>query len=321
MDDYTSKRLCGICGAELPLTEEFFYRQKNGFHRNCKECVKARAKARYWSDPEKAKAQSRQWYRENKERANANARRWYEANQEFAKANSRRWYQENKERAKANVESYRLRNAEWYEAYRREWRERNAEKTRAYMRAYKKANAERIRELNRESRHRHPQSKRDSVRRYRERNPEKVAERQRNWQQQNKPRMNVLKQMRRARVRGLLHDFTVEDWQYALEYFDGKCAICGRDVDFWTAIAQDHWIPVTKGGPTIPANIVPLCHSKTGSPGYGLGCNNSKNNKDPHEWLARKFGEKRARHILKRIEAFFATVRQIEIDDESQTDT
>lgn len=54
------------------------------------------------------------------------------------------------------------------------------------------------------------------------------------------------------------------------EDFGGKCAYCGE-----TATTIDHITPVSKGGNSVPGNVVPACQS----------CNSSKRNKDLFSWL------------------------------------
>lgn len=110
---------------------------------------------------------------------------------------------------------------------------------------------------------------------------------------------------RRARKRGLANDFTVLEWQTALDYFEGCCAICRRPPGLWHTIAQDHWIPLAKGGASTRRNIVPLCHSVKDGEG---GCNNLKSARHPSVFLREQFGEKQANQILVRIDAYFATL-------------
>jgi 5-methylcytosine-specific restriction endonuclease McrA len=55
-----------------------------------------------------------------------------------------------------------------------------------------------------------------------------------------------------------------------LELFDGGCAYCDEPAETW-----DHVIPVSKGGKTEPANILPAC----------VRCNSSKRDRDLDEWL------------------------------------
>src|SRR5512141_2961524 len=88
------------------------------------------------------------------------------------------------------------------------------------------------------------------------------------------------------RKRKLPDTFTDQDWQRALEYWDYKCAVCGRPRGLWHTLAADHWIPLSdpECPGTIPTYIVPLCH------GEG-GCNNSKRSRSPQAWLEAKLGE------------------------------
>lgn len=112
----------------------------------------------------------------------------------------------------------------------------------------------------------------------------------------------------RARKRSLPDNFTDTDWLQAKDYFSiggvHCCAVCERPQGLWHTLAQDHWIPFTSPvcPGTVVENIVPLCH------GLG-GCNNSKSNRDYHEWLVEQHGECKARKIERRIEAYFEWVR------------
>lgn len=111
---------------------------------------------------------------------------------------------------------------------------------------------------------------------------------------------------RRALERSLPTGFADADWQRALVYFNGCCAVCERPLNdlFGTHKASmDHWIALSKGGGTTADNIVPLCHGVD-------GCNNSKHNNTPIEWLTRKFGKRHATQILKRIEAYFDWIKE-----------
>lgn len=104
----------------------------------------------------------------------------------------------------------------------------------------------------------------------------------------------------RARKRSLAVQFSSEDWECAVKYFDGRCAVCGRPPGLWHTLAADHWIPLNSPDcpGTIPINIVPLCHGID-------GCNNSKHSKLPQEWLIWKFGKRKANSIFNRIMVYF----------------
>ena len=112
----------------------------------------------------------------------------------------------------------------------------------------------------------------------------------------------------RARIRSLPDTLTLEQWGRALDYFNGCCAICGRQLTdlFGThRTAADHWIPISKPNcpGTVAENIIPLCHGVN-------GCNNHKHATMPDVWLTRMFGVKKAKGILKRVDIYFAWVRE-----------
>lgn len=113
-------------------------------------------------------------------------------------------------------------------------------------------------------------------------------------------------QRRKARANALPASFSGDDWMFALSYFEGRCAVCGRPPGLWHTLARDHWIPVTKGGSYTPDNIVPLCHSQKDGDG---SCNNSKHDRDAHEWLVEKFGKRKAAQIEQRINQYFALMK------------
>lgn len=118
---------------------------------------------------------------------------------------------------------------------------------------------------------------------------------------------SIRRDRRRARVRALPHQWSAADWNKCLDYWGSCCAVCGKPSGLWNKLVRDHWQPVTKGGATAPDNIVPLCHSFPGGEG---GCNNSKGNRDPMDWLTEKFGKRKAKQIIARIEAYFDYIRK-----------
>lgn len=170
----------------------------------------------------------------------------------------------------------------------------NPERERALARAYRAANIDRLRERDRN---------------YRAANAERFRERNRNYCQQPevKAKKAVHKHNRRARKQSLPNDFTAEQREFALAFFNNSCAYCGRqfyDLFGDHYLAFDHFIPLSSPNctGTVASNLLPTCHGAD-------GCNNSKNDNDPREWLVRRFGKRKARAILKRIEAYFEIVK------------
>lgn len=125
------------------------------------------------------------------------------------------------------------------------------------------------------------------------------------WQENNPDKRVAIRQRYAARKQSLPNDFTVEDWDFAVNYFDGRCAVCGNPPGFFHHIQADHWIPLSDPDcpGTVPHNIVPLC-------GGFEGCNQQKNASAPQEWLVSKYGAKKARAISNRIQRYFSLVRK-----------
>lgn len=78
---------------------------------------------------------------------------------------------------------------------------------------------------------------------------------------------------RRAWKAGVVCDYTLEQWESILALCGWRCVYCG--VSIKDSPSQDHFVPVSKGGPHTASNILPACRS----------CNSSKNNSQPQEWL------------------------------------
>jgi 5-methylcytosine-specific restriction endonuclease McrA len=99
----------------------------------------------------------------------------------------------------------------------------------------------------------------------------------------------------RKRVAELPDTLTVEQWEFACEWFDDRCAYCGQEA----FLVQEHLIPVSKGGPRIALNIVPACYS----------CNNSKRSKRAHLWIYEHFGRVEGRKIAEHLVEYLTEVK------------
>lgn len=191
------------------------------------------------------------------------------------------------EKARKNTPQYKA-NEKAYDSARKEYHKTfNASPERkAYMKSY-----------NASSKHK------DSVNRYNA--SPKHREDMKRYHASPKGRVqNISATMRyRTRKADKPCQWSAQDWQYALDYFAGCCAVCGRALNgLWFTASQDHWIPLTDPRPdnpgTVPWNIVPLCHGES-------GCNNEKNDQDPAVWLRRKYDSRKAKQIEKRIAKYF----------------
>ena len=128
---------------------------------------------------------------------------------------------------------------------------------------------------------------------------DEVKRRAREWKQNNidAGRENGVMSTQRGRSKknGLKATFTKLDWQLCKAYFGKQCAYCGKETKSAT---QDHFVSVKNGGEYTYMNIVPVCRT----------CNQSKGNKDFHEWYRKQpFYSKEREDNIK---AYFELVEQ-----------
>jgi hypothetical protein len=162
-----------------------------------------------------------------------------------------------------------------------------------------------VKEYGRSYRQKNPDKIRARNQNYYLKHPDIVKRAQKNYRENNRNALTVHHSRRRALKRTLDNDLTTSDWQMALDYFENRCAVCGRSPDFWTVIVPDHWQPLSKGGGTSANNIIPLCHARPGVPQGEPCCNNSKGNKEPEIWLMERFGSTKAKQVLKSVQTYF----------------
>lgn len=130
--------------------------------------------------------------------------------------------------------------------------------------------------------------------------PDRVIARIRKYQKAHPE----IQQKREARKLNLPDNFSQQYWERVLEYFNSCCAYCGNQQGFWNRLCMEHFIPLRSSNcpGTVPSNIIPACKA----------CNSSKGRKPPAEWLTQKFGARKAKQILTKIEQYFDTVRERE---------
>ena len=145
--------------------------------------------------------------------------------------------------------------------------------------------------------------------RYHSENADKIHESNARYHRENPDKARATAHRRRATKRALPSQWSDTDIQRMFAYWKNRCAICNQHVEPNNAfyfLAADHWIALTS--PECPGtvhwNMLPLCHSKIGS---ALGCNNSKHDADPIEWLNRRYPDdpKLVTKILARIAKYF----------------
>ncbi len=294
--DSTPMKTCARCGESFPQTLEYFYqRPKGDWYSYCRKC--RRKVDREWrqSNPEKVRKGKRRYYEAHKDQCLERSRLWYEENRDHALEQQREYHQAHIEEDREYGRAYYLANKDRMKEAMRQWHESNKDYANETSRQYYLANRERLRELQRQ---------------YREDNPDYFHEYARQYQIDNPDKFRISQSRRLARKRGFPSTLTDTDWQRALDYFNGCCAVCGRqlyDIFGTLGASADHWIPLNYDGDdnpgTVATNIVPLCH------GLG-GCNNKKHDIMPDVWLEREYGKRKSKQISARIEAYFEWVTE-----------
>ena len=294
---------CAKCKKLLPATPKHFNRnrtRKDGFANRCRDCANLARRERRQANIEVARRKDRERYTRDRDRIQSRSKKYY------PRMNERR----RKERL-SNPEDVRRKDRERYVRH----------KTRILTnrRENDHRNPERKKRQNRNAYLKNPDAYKNQSKQWREDNPDRFKELQRKsrikrrdknrqWQRdyyKSHPDLRRIKLQRQlTRKRNLPIDFSITDWQRALEYFNHCCAVCGRPKGLFHTLAMDHWIPLSSPDcpGTVAANIIPLCHGID-------GCNNSKSNKPPADWLEQRFGQRKANSILKHIQAYFASLK------------
>jgi len=167
---------------------------------------------------------------------------------------------------KAYIQEYCIKNEEKIKRYRKEYYAKNTDKI--------KANYEKNKNRYNVTRAMYYQKNRERLKEYRKDYSKAYLSTQRGREVR---RLSV--SARRTRLRGLLHDLTIKQWEACLKHFGFSCAYCGIPEDehlqaFNELLHQEHFIPVSKGGEFTRGNIIPACRS----------CNGGKMDKDFFVW-------------------------------------
>ena len=170
---------------------------------------------------------------------------------------------------------------------------------------------ERAKEIQAQYRQSHPDRIIASRAKWRAMHPDERKAHARKWSAANREYTKLNTHRHRTRKISLPAQYSLDDWNRALVYFNGTCAYCQNPpslFDHYPTLHADHFIPLND--PTCPGtvkwNIVPACQS----------CNISKSDHDPIEWILSKFGPKKAKQIIRRIQEYLTHERD---DDEPPT--
>jgi len=260
-------------GCMQPATKKYFHlssKTKDGFKHQCKMCRK-----KYYETNKKGiLCQKKEFYELNKDIILDRNRQYYKNNKDKVKKQKKKNREENKTRTLERLRQWRIKNKDYMPKYRA--------KNKARLFARYSKNKNRIKLYYRE---------------YRNRNREWYREYHR-----------LYSSNRRARINDLPNTFTLEQWELCLKYFGYKCAICGASKDE-IGLEIDHWIPINSENctGTIATNIVPLCGNREGLE-HHIGCNPSKSDKDPYEYLKQRYGQIQADKIYQRVMDYFEWV-------------
>ena len=193
---------------------------------------------------------------------------------EFSKGHNKSGYRSNckqcvhelyladKERILQQHKDYYENNKESYLDNCKNYRNTHKEKRKEYFKEYYIENSEYLKKRSNERFH---NSTEEQIIHRRE-----LAKKQR-AKAETKEYKRQKQQFRQAIKRKLPNDFTQEEWELVIQFFDGECAYCGEK----TKLTQDHIIPMSRGGGYTKSNIVPCCGK----------CNSSKQDRDYITWF------------------------------------
>ena len=200
--------------------------------------------------------------------------------------------------SKIQNDRYVERNTDKVKENRRKYKEEHREEIRKKDAEYRAKNIEDCRRRSREHARKNRASRSEYGKQYYIKNKAYVSARNRAYRQKYPEKIVAKSQRRRARAASLVSNFTNEQWEISLKYFDNKCCYCGKaDGD----THQEHFVPVSKNGGYTVSNIVPACSN----------CNLSKGTKDFEEWYFTK--KEHNSELAKKIFQYFYWVCNSEV--------
>lgn len=285
MSNEVKTKVCIKCGKELPVTSEYFYKNKttkDGFKHSCKACEFEYMK---------------QYRLDHKESISSQCKRYFEMNKKTIKRKRKHYIAKHKEEfaesRRKRYKSHREEEIEQAKQYYKENKDKSLEQKKQYYQKNKEIIAERVKKYHEKAKDKI--AARSKI--YREENREKISQQAKEWKLKNKDKMAEYKrknkhkwveygQLRKAKIRQLPHTLTNKQWEQIKQYFDNKCSYCGKELP----LAQEHFIPLSKGGEYTVNNIICSC----------ISCNSSKKDKNFFEWYPkyRYYSKKREKKIL-----------------------
>lgn len=180
------------------------------------------------------------------------------------------------------TKKYNSEHKEHQAEYCKQWRANNKQHIAEYRKQHYRDNKERYAEYDKK---------------YYKNNKEHIAEYGKQWASNNRERKNEIgrkaQHKRRAKLKFNGGEYTLEQWQECLEFFNYTCAYSGEPINNSNTNIE-HIIPISKGGSNNIYNIVPALDI----------VNKSKNASDMLEWYKEQpyYSEERLNKILDWIE-------------------
>lgn len=246
-------RFCPKCQAE---TE----RNKKG---DCKPCARIRKAKKYAENPQKAKDKVAAWRKANPEKAKATKDAWQKSNLEKSNATKKIWALNNPEKIQLASVAYRAKETTKANAKIRmqNWRKSNPEKVKLIEISFREKNRSKLAEKSRT--------------RYLK-DPKKSIKRHIDWVANNRGKVKIIAQNRRARQMGNGGKLSKGLAEKLFNLQKGKCPCCKQPLG--DNYHLDHIVPLALGGSNTDDNIQLLRQQ----------CNNQKHAKHPIDFMQQR---------------------------------
>lgn len=270
MESIAHLKRCPKCGVEKSL--DCFYRdkhRKDGHNPYCKPCARSAqvaSIAKYSEESQRACAAlsplkrcgkcgielTHDHFWRDKSKKDGMTRLCKQCTLDAATASRHRCA----DRVKSTRRAYREKNREKLNRQACEQRGRRASAINARKRELYHANLDEERERQRRYYREHASEKRARRRAYAAANKEREAAKAAQWRKENRDKVNIIKNRRRAVELGAEGRYTAKEWRELCARFGNKCLKCGRDD---VPMTPDHVLPLSRGGSNSIDNIQPLC--------------------------------------------------------------
>lgn len=147
----------------------------------------------------------------------------------------------------------------------KDYYQRNKEKVIKRTGTWSKANKDKANLACRRWRANHPERAKLAVLHWINEHPEENKAIHKHWVQEHPEKVKEQNGRARARRKGSSDNtLTANEWEAILKFHKNRCAYCGitekqAKKKYGTGLAQDHIMPVSKGGAYSVQNIVPAC--------------------------------------------------------------